>query len=763
MSRRENLEAKRNRSRSRRLRRALGGLTGLVVVLTALTVALPGASYSGGVQDTGLFQLDGNTLPAACPPNDWAGLYNAGGTTPCGSDGFKLVADPAATDTTYWSGGGSKDAYDPALGPWQWGPTDVAPDKDDLVNAFAAAYHVTEGTTTTRFLFFGSDRFANNGSSQQGFWFLRSRVCMSGPVSGADGNCPASTPNQATTAGGFVDPTTGVPIHHQNGDLLVLANFTSGGTLGLAGVFEWQGADGAGGGSAVQVVFGNGANCATITDPNNFCSTSNLGPLTGEPVWAYVNKAGSDSYDTSEFVEGGINLSAIPGAGTCFPTFIAESRSSSGPSTGLSLQAQLKDLAFGQFQTCGSTTVTTPQDASGNTVGTNTTPGTGNSVSVGTGNSGVDVRDQALVTVTGADSFAGSVTFHLCGPTATSSTATCDTGGVLVGSAKPVSPPSPATVVSDLAHITEAGRYCWRGDYSGDSTTGVPASSDHSSRECFVVTPVTPTLTTHAVDAAGNPISAPVPFGQAVYDTATLAGTAYEPGTGGPAGSDGSINPTARTTKAQGSITFKLFGPGSCSTLATNFPTSGIAVNVNGDGTYGGAGSTPPVSFTPAAPGVYHWKATYGGDLPNTTASAEHNTSCNDTLEDVTVQQVPTTLTTRQFVFPQDKAKIAASAGNLSGSIAFRLFDTASNCTGDNGTTTATGLLYSEPGSAHPISGASPQVASTNNTTYRVINTTTVVWHVVYTSTNPAQLSSSSCLESTQVTYAGNDTAITIP
>ncbi|MDP9332750.1 MAG: hypothetical protein M3Q30_05505 [Actinomycetota bacterium] len=708
-----------------------------------------------GVQNSGKFQLDGNTLPRNCPPNDWAGLYTVGGATPCGSDGFSFVQDPVTSDTTYWSGGGSKDAYDPAVGPWQWSPSDVAPDKDELVDGFAAAYHVTDATSTTRYLFFGSDRFANNGESQQGFWFLRSRVCMAGPVGNpaVAGNCPASTPNQAAHAGGFVDPTTGVPVHHQNGDVLVLANFSSGGTLGSAGVFVWEGADGAGGGSAVQQVYGDTANCGTLANPDaKFCAISNTSALANEPVWPYLNKAGSNSYGESEFVEGGINLSEIPGAGTCFPTFIAETRSSSGPGTGISLQAQLKDLIFGQFQTCNSSTVTTPKDASGiNTV---------SSVSVGTGNSGVDVRDQATVTVTGVDSFAGSVTFHLCGPSA-SSTATCDTGGVLVGST-PVNSPSPATVLSDTAHITEAGRYCWRGNYSGDTATGVPASSDHSSRECFVVTPVTPTLTTQAVDADGIPlpISAKVPFGSLVYDTATLSGTAYRPGTGGPAGFDGSINPTARTTKAQGSITFTLFGPGSCTRLATGFPASGITRSVNGDGMYG------PVSFEPAAPGVYHWKAKYGGDPPNTNAS-EHNTLCNDTNEDVTVEQQLTTTTTRQFVFPQDKTRIALvspATGTLTGNVTFQLYDTFANCqAGDPGLPGgATGRLYSE--GPLQVSGASPQTKTTNNTTFPVISSRTVYWRVTYESTVQAQKGSSSvCTESTLTTFAGNDGTIAIP
>ena len=88
------------------------------------------------------------------------------------------------------------------------------------------------------------------------------------------------------------------------------------------------------------------------------------------------------------------------------------------------------------------------------------------------------------------------MTFHLCGPTPLSDAnyTQCATGGTLVGAVKPVSGPSPSTVPSDAYTITSAGRYCWRGDYSGDATAGVPASSDSSVDECFSVTPLTPAI-----------------------------------------------------------------------------------------------------------------------------------------------------------------------------------------------------------------------------------------------------------------------------
>ncbi|TMB93233.1 MAG: hypothetical protein E6J45_00270, partial [Chloroflexi bacterium] len=631
------------------------------------------ATYTGGVQDTGLFELDRDTLPSTCPPNDFAGLYTVGGTNPCGSDGFAFVPDGVASaDTTYWAGGGSKDAYDPALGPWMWSSADVAPSKDDIDNAFAAKYTLTSGTDKTPFIFFGADRFATSGDAQMGFDFLQAHACLAGQVTGGQGVCPSTTPNQTANSGKFVDPDTGVPVHHTNHDLLVLVNFNNGGTLGLAGVFEWGGdtTPPTGVGAFTQVLFTTSttsADCATISDPNDFCATSTISGQdhTGDPVWPYTRKGvtGQATYVASSLIKGGLNLNRIPGAaGACFPSFVAETRSSAGPSTGLSLQAQLKDLAFGAFQPCTSTTVTAPQL---DTTGTNPVPASG--VSVGTGNTGVDVFDQAVVTVSGPSSFGGTVTFSLCGPTATTSTALCGTGGSQIGAAKAITP-SATTVYSDAAHLTEAGRYCFRAVYSGDSSAGVPGSHDSSAGECFLVNPVTPTLGTQAVDANGIAITAPVNLGSEIYDTAALGGTSYEPGSGA-LGSDGSVgdpsHTVTRNTKAGGTITFTLTGPDTvgsttnCNTAATGFTPILVDIANGGDGTYGGPTGSPVVGFTPAAPGVYHWKAAYSGDLPNTN-SQTHNGDCSDSHENVTVK-VPTTTTTRQFVYPQDKAKIAAS------------------------------------------------------------------------------------------------------
>ena len=162
-------------------------------------------------------------------------------------------------------------------------------------------------------------------------------------------------PHDNISGNQFVDPTTGAPAHHTDGDVLALVNFNNGGTIGAAAVYTWQGGNG---GAPVLELIGTGIDCASLPNPgpgDKFCTTSNKEDLLTEPPWTYTSKKqGKDInyYQTSAFMEGGINLDAIPGAATCFPTFIAETRSSSGPGSGLSLDAQLKDLAFGSFQTC---------------------------------------------------------------------------------------------------------------------------------------------------------------------------------------------------------------------------------------------------------------------------------------------------------------------------------------------------------------------------------------------------------------------------
>jgi hypothetical protein len=79
--------------------------------------------------------------------------------------------------------------------------TGGVPPKDDIVNAYAAAYQVNGHLNLT----FGADRFANNGAAQLGFWFFQEQV----------------SPPAPNTTGLF----TGA---HQVGDILALVNFAQG-------------------------------------------------------------------------------------------------------------------------------------------------------------------------------------------------------------------------------------------------------------------------------------------------------------------------------------------------------------------------------------------------------------------------------------------------------------------------------------------------------------------------------------------------------
>ncbi len=363
---------------------------------------------------------------------------------------------------------------------------------------------------------------------------------------------------------------------------------------------------------------------------------------------------------------------------------------------------------------CTSSIVTTPKDGSGADI-----PAGG--LSVGTGV--VAVKDSAVVSITGGTATpAGSVAFTLC---KVDSPALCTTGGTSVGSTNLSGAAYPATVLSPTAYVTSAGRYCWRSVFSGDSANGIPSSNESSATECFTVNPVTPTLSTTA--------GADVNLGSAVTDSALLGGTATQPAA--PV-----INLTGTAgAAAGGTITFKLYGPNNCTTLAY----TSAAVTVSGNNTY----NSPAPQFVPTAAGDYHWVAVYSGNSPNTNG-VTHNAACTDGNEDVTVTSVPSSMTTAQRWVPNDSATISAPAGtgNLAGTVSFALH-ASSDCSG--------AATYSTTAS---VSGASPQTVSTSNTTAQLA-TGSFSWSVSYDSTNAAQRDiPASCHETSSLTVANGGT-----
>lgn len=384
--------------------------------------------------------------------------------------------------------------------------------------------------------------------------------------------------------------------------------------------------------------------------------------------------------------------------------------------TGNSDSADYKDTILKNappITNCTSTTVTTPKTGAGGDI-----PAGG--LSIGTGV--VSVKDSAVVDLVGGTATpTGSVAFNLC---KVDSPGLCTTGGTSVGSTNLTGAAYPVTVLSPIAYVTSAGRYCWRAAWSGDSANGIPGSSDSRASECFTVNPVTPTLATSASDD--------VVLGGSVSDSATLSGLATQPanpvinltGTGGAA--------------AGGTVTFTLFGPDNCTTVAY----ASSAVTVSGNGTY----NTPNPQFVPTAAGTYHWAASYSGNLPNNNGTT-HNTACDDTNEDVVVTTVPSSLTSAQTWVPSDSVTVSATAGGaMAGTVSFEFF-TNGACTGSSAFSTT-----------KTVAGASPQSVLSGNAPTQTASGS-FSWRVSYDSTNPGQRDiPASCHETSALTVANGGT-----
>jgi hypothetical protein len=428
-----------------------------------------------------------------CPAATPAGIGGCLGGTTADASSFKI--DPPAA--TIFTTGGSKDTLD--VTGWQWKNGSV-PDKDDLLHAFAAR--------NEDLLYFGADRFALQGTATLGVWFMQGNV---GPI--PDG----------ATSGTFSGS-------HQNGDILILADFQASGENSAVRVFEW----------AIPAV--NGENLVLIagteTTPSDcvnsattpvhpsypnagseFCATANL--VNTNSPWAFQSKDGAANiFGPGLFFEGGVDLAALDLDEGCFSTFLAETRSSNAPGS------QLKDFVTGQLEHCDTSTTTTPSDGSGNPVSSITLGGS--------------IYDSALIVGTGSSAApTGTMDFFICSPTELTAGA-CATGGTKVNgtgglnAAAPVTPvagTSTATSISSAFTPTSVGTWCWRGVYSGDGN--YPTSSDAGTGECFAVTDVASTSTAQKwlpndtatiTSSGGSTIAGTVTF--SLYENGTCDGAA---------------------------------------------------------------------------------------------------------------------------------------------------------------------------------------------------------------------------------------------
>jgi hypothetical protein len=349
------------------------------------------------------------------------------------------------------------------------------------------------------------------------------------------------------------------------------------------------------------------------------------------------------------------------------------------------------------------------------------------------------VRDHAVITVGGAQAFGGTVKFFLCGPLASTNTTNCSTGGVQIGTPAigetVTGSAGSATLNSDTATLTAAGRYCWRAEYSGDSAVGVPPSTDPSkavadggtTSECFTLAPLTPQLPTTATSS--------VLLGTAIDDTAALSGTANQPATNGIGpGNTIVVAPTVGNgAAAGGSITFSLYGPSATPVCTTAIATR--VVTVNGDGSYSASSGTGTGSLTPSAVGTYYWIADYNPDSSGNTVDPT-TASCGATGE-VTVITGAASLATTQNWLPNDTAHITSPAGTtLSGTVTFTLYNDGSCGTG-GGTAQYTSGALAIPGTS--TGTANDRTITTANTSFKVTTLNDAVawsWKVSYNDAN---------------------------
>jgi hypothetical protein len=347
-----------------------------------------------------------------------------------------------------------------------------------------AVGHSLGATVTVSIANFGATRFDNSGDAQIGIWFFQNNVSSVGP--------PACT-RKVGGATGFCDPSNpSGTVSHKNGDILILSNFTGGGTTPEIEVWKWVAGGGDNGNANLQLL--NPAvpasciavpafNIPAVDTDTPFCATVNPADGTTSP-WAFTNKRGGNTYDAGEFYEGGLNLAAFPQlANECFGSFQIETRSSASTS------AVLKDFIGGPLQHCVANITTTPS------------PGSGGSLALdGTGTQ--TVTDTAVVDGVGTVTPTGKVQFFFCTPSqlTPANTGTCSTGGTQVikatsdATGEPLSETTPGHASATSGNspaITTVGKYCWRGVYQPAAGSPYSSVSDSSGGECFTVTDTT--------------------------------------------------------------------------------------------------------------------------------------------------------------------------------------------------------------------------------------------------------------------------------
>jgi hypothetical protein len=715
---------------------------GLTAWLIASSAGFNGPSVS--VQKTGVFELEGDATTEATPPPpfDWDKVYaqciteNKCGENPGATDGANVrsfVTDRFnVNNDTIFTGGSTKDGL--PLAGWQWTEASVQA-KNDLEHAYAAEYQTVKeceeanpsNCANHTVLFFGTDRFSNNGDSNVGFWFLKSNV---GPAA-----IPAGQKNGKFTG-----------VHHE-GDILVVSELLKGGEVPQLSVYKWVGNDATGSPKLITTI--GAADCTPGVDTHGepvpevsgpACATVNTAQ-TSSP-WPYTEKASDggvvpNKFSKGTFFEGGIDLTSLDLANQCFSSFLAETRSSQ------SITATLSDFAGGTFAPCSASMTTTPEGPAGSNL-ESLLPGTSVTDTATVTGSGLTEPPFPTSSTNPADPGAPGtpVSFTLCGPNSTvncSSVGTANlTNTATQGVSRATSPP--------VARTTP-GTYCFTATWGGDANYPATIVDTNPGEECFTIAPLPTATITTPVDGGGVTLSEPA-LGSEAFDRAVV--TAF---------TDSSLStPTGAGGFPSGTVTFFVCEPGKTSgspgaetceagtQVGSPVATTEVAAAVPAH-SQSKATSSPGVTLTKA--GVWCFRATYAPGPPNganfvsTGSGDSSHTECftvppaaSSTVttprdgSGVNLHEHPPVLTSPSGFAASDEVMVTGvvGAGDVTGSVAFSICGPVAS-----GTCSASGNPPFDTQTLKVNAGASPPSSSATSTGVTITQVGTYCFFAKYT------------------------------
>jgi hypothetical protein len=481
-----------------------------LIVLLAIVGLVAAIGTASAVHDEA-FELDGNiddANPAGGPEVDWDndivgvganGFSTAQTSLPAGFSAATAGPDfstitrrgvevaQSGDDTTFTTN--SKDIVDISA-EWRCVHANNVTDKGDLVNTYGVSYVTAAGE---QILYFGAEKNDASGTNNLGVWFLQDPEVDCSDTQGGNG--------------------TAFSGNHVIGDILVVSEFTGGGSTATITAYEWRPGDPAAVNNLVQL--GTSGVCGQAGTDDRLCAITNVSNQVNPPWKTWDKDTGSlDVIDTQQFYEGAINLTAL-GRSPCISKLLTDTRSS------VSTTATLYDFALQDFNVCNAEMTTQ--------VKTSPPPGTNVSPAVPI-NPGTPVHDTA--TVVGSDATktpSGTVTFFLCS-FATGTTDVCDDSdaahegtsigtGTLSGSGTTATANSPD--VNTAASPKAPGRYCFRAEWPGDDNYTSALIEFSGSTECFTVKDTSsittaqkwlPNDTATVTTTGGTPVSGTVEF-----------------------------------------------------------------------------------------------------------------------------------------------------------------------------------------------------------------------------------------------------------